>query len=200
MRSWKPCDGCLFQVTHNIFRTSNALEVFLLLFPYIYCNFCRCLPLSKMVSETVKRSIPYHPQPKWLATVCSYLSVKTDRSGILNLTSSTEKYNVLINRDNSVTSVGSLTCPSRLYISCICTAVFRFFFFLLHLQILLTSDVLFAFLRREYDLQHGIYPPVLDGDAASVILTWIWTQHTHTCIHYRTSRGMTCAGYNTVTC
>ena len=36
---------------------------------------------------------------------------------------------VLINRDNSVTSVGSLTCPSRLYISCICTAVFRFFFF-----------------------------------------------------------------------
>ncbi|KAL9974384.1 hypothetical protein ACROYT_G011408 [Oculina patagonica] len=37
-------------------------------------------------------------------------------------------------------------------------------------QILLTSDVLFAFLRREYDLYHGIYPPVLEGEAASVIL------------------------------
>jgi len=37
-------------------------------------------------------------------------------------------------------------------------------------QVLLTSDVLFAFLRREYDLHHGIYPPVLEGETASVIL------------------------------
>ena len=44
------------------------------------------------------------------------------------------------------------------------------FSFLVHLQILLTSDVLFAFLRREYDLHHGIYPPVLASETASVIL------------------------------
>lgn len=40
----------------------------------------------------------------------------------------------------------------------------------LGLQILLTSDVLFAFLRREYDLHHGIHPPVMGGEPASVVL------------------------------
>lgn len=58
------------------------------------------------------------------------------------------------------------TSSSKLYFSGICTV----FYFLVHLQILLTSDVLFAFLRREYDLHHGIYPPVLEGETASVIL------------------------------
>jgi len=37
-------------------------------------------------------------------------------------------------------------------------------------QILLTSDVLFAFLRREYDLYHGIYPPIMQGEPASIVL------------------------------
>ncbi|CAH3017304.1 unnamed protein product [Porites evermanni] len=37
-------------------------------------------------------------------------------------------------------------------------------------QILLTSDVLFAFLRREYDLYHGIYPPIMQGKPAKIIL------------------------------
>nr|XP_058951570.1 phosphatidylinositol glycan anchor biosynthesis class U protein-like [Pocillopora verrucosa] len=37
-------------------------------------------------------------------------------------------------------------------------------------QILLTSDVFFAFLRREYDLYHGVYPPVIKGEPASITL------------------------------
>lgn len=37
-------------------------------------------------------------------------------------------------------------------------------------QILLMSDVLFAFLRREYDLYHGIYPPIMQGEPGVVIL------------------------------
>ncbi|XP_074617969.1 phosphatidylinositol glycan anchor biosynthesis class U protein-like [Acropora palmata] len=37
-------------------------------------------------------------------------------------------------------------------------------------QILLTSDVLFAFLRREYDLYHGINPPIIQGEPGVVVL------------------------------
>ena len=33
-----------------------------------------------------------------------------------------------------------------------------------------TSDVFFAFLRREYDLYHGVYPPVIKGEPASITL------------------------------
>ncbi|XP_032238819.1 phosphatidylinositol glycan anchor biosynthesis class U protein [Nematostella vectensis] len=36
-------------------------------------------------------------------------------------------------------------------------------------QILLSSDVLFAYLRREYDLVSGIYPKVMDGEPANVV-------------------------------
>lgn len=46
-------------------------------------------------------------------------------------------------------------------------------------QILLTSDVFFAFLRREYDLYHGVYPPVVKGEPASITLRWYNYGHFH---------------------
>jgi hypothetical protein len=44
------------------------------------------------------------------------------------------------------------------------------FFFVSFLQILLASDILFAFLRRERDLVSGIFPKIIDGEVATVTL------------------------------
>lgn len=50
--------------------------------------------------------------------------------------------------------------------------VFLHYDFLLSLpyQITLITDLLFGFLRREYDLIHGPKPPVIEGKEAQIIL------------------------------